>query len=193
MAINHKYERNTTAANRNIFIEEYFSGPDVKIYLDGEETREISYIQYSLQEQLKPIYGYASRTYDDVAVGSRIIVGTIQVPLSNYAPNNFQAPAKAQTRTSEPSSARPGWAETASTSTMTRSSAKMNEPEIASHQITYYYAKSKTPLLAAPKDDAFVIRDVQRNEEFEIIEDLGQWLLIQTTYSKGYARKSFLL
>lgn len=197
MAINHKYERNTTAENKNIFIEEFFSGPDVKIYLDGKETREISYLQYSIQEQLKPIYGYASRTFDDVAVGSRIVVGSFQIPLNNYANNNFNASDYTEnenTRTaSSTASYRPGWAETAKTTIPTNSSPKTSEPTQVLRSITYYYAKSKTDLLTAPKSDAFVIGEIQRNQEFEVVQDLGDWLLVKTAYIKGYARKSFLL
>lgn len=67
----------------NLFMEEYYSSTDTKIYVDGLEDSEIGYISYSVQEQLKPLYGYASRTFDDMAVGNRIITGMFKVPIRN--------------------------------------------------------------------------------------------------------------
>lgn len=82
-ALTHKYIPRITQIEENLFIEEYYSSTDVKIFIDGEEQTEISYINYSLQEQLKPLYGYASRTFDDVAIGNRIVTGTLKIPIKN--------------------------------------------------------------------------------------------------------------
>lgn len=79
----HKYYPRQEQRENNLFIEEYFSGTDAKIYIDNEEQTEISYISYSIQEQLKPIYGYSSYTYDDVAVGNRVVMGSIKIPIKN--------------------------------------------------------------------------------------------------------------
>lgn len=67
----------------NLFTEEYYSSTDVQIYIDGVEQTEIGYISYAVQEQLKPLYGYASRTFDDMAVGNRIVTGMFKVPIRN--------------------------------------------------------------------------------------------------------------
>lgn len=67
----------------NLFMEEYYSNPDTTIYIDGVEQTEIGYISYSIQEQLKPLYGYASHTFDDMAVGNRIVTGAFKVPIRN--------------------------------------------------------------------------------------------------------------
>ena len=82
-SLTHKYIPRIEQTEKNIFMEEYYSSTDVKIYIDGEEITEVSYINYSLQEQLKPIYGYASRTFDDVAIGNRIVTGIIKIPIKN--------------------------------------------------------------------------------------------------------------
>jgi hypothetical protein len=79
----HKYIPRQEPNEENLFIEEYYSSTDVKIYIDDEEQTEIGYINYSLREQLKPIYGYSSRTFDDVAVGNRIVTGMIKIPIKN--------------------------------------------------------------------------------------------------------------
>ena len=82
-SLTHKYIPRIEQNEENLFMEEYFSSTDTKIFMDNEEQTEISYIQYSIQEQLKPIYGYSSRTWDDVAVGNRIVMGTFRVPIKN--------------------------------------------------------------------------------------------------------------
>lgn len=69
--------------NKNVFVEEYYSSTDTEIYIDDEAQTEIGYISYSIQEQLKPLYGYSSRTFDDVAVGNRIVSGVIKIPIRN--------------------------------------------------------------------------------------------------------------
>lgn len=79
----HKYIPRIEQRENNLFVEEYYSSTDTKIILDGVEQTEIGYISYALQEQLKPLYGYASRTYDEVAVGNRIVTGVFKVPIKN--------------------------------------------------------------------------------------------------------------
>lgn len=79
---NSKYINKTTAREYNAFAEEYFCGTDITIEINGVKT-DVAAIDYTLQEQLKPIYGYASRTFDDVAVGSRIVVGSLLLPVKD--------------------------------------------------------------------------------------------------------------
>ena len=79
----HKYFPRISQREENLFLEEYYSGTDTKVYLNGNKQTEISYISFSLNEQLKPIYGYASRTFDDMAVGSRIVTGIFKMPIVN--------------------------------------------------------------------------------------------------------------
>lgn len=79
----HKYIPRIPQRQENLFLEEYYSGTDTKVYINDKEQTEISYITFSLNEQLKPIYGYASRTFDDMAVGSRIVTGILKMPIKN--------------------------------------------------------------------------------------------------------------
>lgn len=79
---------NENERNVNIFAPDFFTSSDVVVTINGEKIRDISAIQYSLQEQLKPIFGYGSYTYDDIAVGSRIVTGTIICPLRNIKEND---------------------------------------------------------------------------------------------------------
>lgn len=79
----HAYISRITQREENLIVEEYYSSTDIRIEFDGLDQTEIAYIQYAIQEQLKPIYGYASRTWDDVAVGNRIVTGMFKVPVRN--------------------------------------------------------------------------------------------------------------
>jgi hypothetical protein len=72
--------------DHNIFTEEYYGGADTFIYIDGKRYEDISSLSFSVRETVKPIYGYASRRYDDLAVGTRIVQGMIRVPVKNEGP-----------------------------------------------------------------------------------------------------------
>ncbi len=61
------------------FNEEYFAGSDVRIYFGNTWVDEIVSLQFTLQENTAPIFGYASYTYDRVAIGSRQIQGTFRI------------------------------------------------------------------------------------------------------------------
>lgn len=94
-SITHKYiPRVNNQRENNLFLEEYYSSTDVRIYVDDIEQTEIGYIGYSVQEQLKPLYGYASYTYDDMAVGNRIVTGTFKVPIKNPEGNKTLSEVK---------------------------------------------------------------------------------------------------
>lgn len=66
----HNYQR---------FSEEYFAGSDVRIYFGDIWVDEVTSLQFTLQENVAPIFGYASHTYDAVARGSRQIQGTFRI------------------------------------------------------------------------------------------------------------------
>lgn len=69
--------------DHNIYTEEYYGGADCFIYIGKERYDNISALQFQVRETVKPIYGYSSRTYDDLAIGTRIVQGVIKVPVKN--------------------------------------------------------------------------------------------------------------
>ena len=85
----HKYSPMKDVREKNLFKEEYFSSTDVDIYFDDKKQTEIGYISFTLSEQIKPIYGYASRTWDDIAIGNRIVSGEFTMPIGNSKEENF--------------------------------------------------------------------------------------------------------
>lgn len=71
------------AANRSTefrrFGSEYFAGADIRIYFGDVWIDEVTSLQFTLQEQVAPIFGYASYTWDKVARGSRYIQGSFSI------------------------------------------------------------------------------------------------------------------
>lgn len=57
----------------------YYSGSDVKVYFGGYWIDEIVHIQYSVNENVAPIFGYASYTWDKVARGNRYVTGSFAI------------------------------------------------------------------------------------------------------------------
>lgn len=82
-ALTYQYVPYSPPREENLFLEEYYCSTDTQIFMDDINQTEISYISYSLQEQLKPIYGYASNTFDDIAIGNRIVTGMFKVSIKN--------------------------------------------------------------------------------------------------------------
>lgn len=74
------YERENVFSN---YYDYYFSGEDVKIYIDGlfdqEDELDIATFAYSIQQQKQPLYGFWSYNYDAVMYGTRIITGEMSL------------------------------------------------------------------------------------------------------------------
>lgn len=61
------------------FSNEYFTGADVRLYFGDVWVDEITSISFDLTEQVQPIFGYASYTFDKVARGSRMVRGSFSI------------------------------------------------------------------------------------------------------------------
>jgi hypothetical protein len=68
------------------FPQEYFSGCDVSIFFGQKEVTEITALELSVNEQVEPIFGYASYTYDTLVKGSRFVSGAFSI---NYISNDY--------------------------------------------------------------------------------------------------------
>lgn len=62
------------------FPESYFAGSDVTIYFGDIWNEEVSGIQFGLTEEVLPIYGYNSYTFDAAPRGQRIVQGAFRMP-----------------------------------------------------------------------------------------------------------------
>ncbi|MFE4029166.1 hypothetical protein ACFX4N_23715 [Priestia sp. YIM B13551] len=57
----------------------YYSGTDIRIYFGDDWIDEIVEIEWSVQEQVAPIFGYSSFTWDKVARGNRFVQGSFSI------------------------------------------------------------------------------------------------------------------
>lgn len=61
------------------YYDYYFSGEDVKVYIDGlfgaEYELDLASFAYSVRQEKQPIYGFWSYNFDTVMLGTRIITG----------------------------------------------------------------------------------------------------------------------
>lgn len=69
------------ASNKNFnnYYDYYFSGEDIKVFIDGlydvEDELDLAGFAYSVRQEKQPLYGFWSYNYDTVMLGTRIIVG----------------------------------------------------------------------------------------------------------------------
>jgi hypothetical protein len=61
----------------NMYYDYFFSGEDVKIYIDGlfdsEYELDIASFSFNIRQEKSPIYGFWSYNFDAVMTGTRII------------------------------------------------------------------------------------------------------------------------
>lgn len=60
-------------------LKRYYSSIDAEIYFGNQYIEDICDIQWQLNQNHLPIFGYNSYTYDELAVGSRIIQGSFSI------------------------------------------------------------------------------------------------------------------
>lgn len=76
----------TSANNRDSLNTRYFSSIDADLYFGDQYIDEVVSIQWQVQQNVLPIFGYNSYTFDDIAVGNRIVNGQFAV---NYTESNY--------------------------------------------------------------------------------------------------------
>lgn len=77
------YGRKKTAdglvENESATLKRYYSSIDAELYFGNEYVEDICDIQWQLQQNHLPIFGYNSYMADDIAIGSRIVQGTFSI------------------------------------------------------------------------------------------------------------------
>lgn len=73
------YARKDRRIEYQLYSQEYFSGADMHIYLGDIWVDEVTSLEFVLQEEVLPIYGYNSYTFDAVARGRRQVNGTFSI------------------------------------------------------------------------------------------------------------------
>ena len=66
--------------------KKYYSDASVELYFNGHWVEDINTIQWQVQRQTQPLFGYNSFIYDDIALGNRIIQGMFVI---NFTEPNY--------------------------------------------------------------------------------------------------------
>ena len=75
-------KKNLGGAISSAQLKRYYSNIDAEIYFNGEWVEDIGTIQWTVNQQTMPIFGYNSYIYDAVAQGSRLIQGNFTLSFS---------------------------------------------------------------------------------------------------------------
>lgn len=92
------YNHHVVSVNKNLsgvtsaYLKRHYSKIDAEIYINGEWVEDIFDIDWTIQQQTFPLYGYNSYIFDDVAQGSRIINGKFIVNFTK--PRNIEKATK---------------------------------------------------------------------------------------------------
>lgn len=70
----------------SVVFKKYYSDTSAELYFNGHWLEDINAVQWQVQRQTYPLFGYNSFIYDDVALGNRIIYGAFTI--------NFTEPDK---------------------------------------------------------------------------------------------------
>lgn len=73
------YRRPDTRVEYQLFSDDYFSNADVNLFFGNIWVDEVTSINFSVSEQILPIYGYNSFTFDAVARGKRLVQGSFAI------------------------------------------------------------------------------------------------------------------
>lgn len=80
---NATYGRKKTADGLSIsesaVLKRYYSSIDAEVYFGNDYVEDICDIQWSLSQRNLPIYGFNSYTFDEIAIGDRIISGQFAI------------------------------------------------------------------------------------------------------------------
>lgn len=94
----------------NSYYDYFFSGEDVKIFIDGlfdpSDEMDIAALTYVVKQEKQPLYGFWSYNYDAMMYGTRLITGEFSL-YSRYPRRMTQLLEKAAKVRSESSSANP--------------------------------------------------------------------------------------
>jgi len=67
----------------NSYYDYYFSGEDVRVFIDGlfapEDELDIASFAYMVRQEKQPLYGFWSYNYDAMMLGTRIITGEVTI------------------------------------------------------------------------------------------------------------------
>lgn len=168
--------------DHNIYTEEFLGGADTFIYINGERYNDISAIQYSVREQVKPVYGYSSRMYDDIVTGVRIVQGIIKVPVRNTLQNeSLTFVPQAESRSENSYSMAPDWVYNYTP----QNSVEDSDQQYFSNEIPN--AKSKINIINYKKESGM---EINSKADFNLNEEIINNVIIEDAVLKYEPNKS---
>lgn len=84
--LRHRPHISNTSNSRGEGIVKYYSSLDADILFGGVFIDEVTNLNFSIQQNTMPIFGYNSYTFDDIAVGSRLVQGQFAI---NFTEANY--------------------------------------------------------------------------------------------------------
>jgi len=76
-------DKSGTDARFSNYYDYYFSGEDIKVYMDGlfsvEDELDIASFAYIIKQEKQPLYGFWSYNFDTVLYGTRLITGEFTI------------------------------------------------------------------------------------------------------------------
>lgn len=84
--LRHRPHISNTSNSRGSGTTKYYSSLDADILFGGVFIDEVTNLNFAVQQNAMPIYGYNSYTFDDIALGSRIVQGTFSI---NFTEANY--------------------------------------------------------------------------------------------------------
>ena len=69
--------------NEYATLKRYYSSIDAEVYLGNEYVEDVCDITWNVVQKNLPLYGFNSYTYDEIAIGSRLIQGQFSIRFTN--------------------------------------------------------------------------------------------------------------
>lgn len=86
--LRHRPHISNTSNSRGTGYTKYYSSLDADILFGGVFIDEVTNLNFAVQQNALPIFGYNSYTFDDIALGSRLVQGTFSI---NFTEANYLA------------------------------------------------------------------------------------------------------
>lgn len=84
--LRHRPHISNTSNSRGTGYTKYYSSLDADILFGGVFIDEVTNLNFAVQQNALPIFGYNSYTFDDIALGSRLVQGTFSI---NFTEANY--------------------------------------------------------------------------------------------------------
>lgn len=82
----HRTKTNDGFMVDSAYIKRYYSVIDAEIYFGNEYVEDVCNIDWAIRQNVMPLFGYNSYTYDEVSRGSRLIIGSFAI---NFTSPNY--------------------------------------------------------------------------------------------------------